>query len=190
MKKISLLLTAFAAVVLTSAGAIAATVEVLETSFGDFSGNKANTTPTVVIGAGSTTFLGSTDLTGGSRDEDYFSFTVPAGVTITSIVIDSYDVEPDSNFTAFQVFSGPNADLVLMDELWVYDDQDPQPPLTLLDGPLTGAAYTIYIRESNGSSNNQYSVTVNAVPLPAAAWLFGSAILGLVGMSRRKKAQA
>jgi hypothetical protein len=31
--------------------------------------------------------------------------------------------------------------------------------------------------------------TVPAVPIPAAAWLFGSAMLGLVGVARRKKAQ-
>ena len=29
---------------------------------------------------------------------------------------------------------------------------------------------------------------VNVVPVPAAAWLFGSGLLGLVGISRRKKA--
>ena len=32
------------------------------------------------------------------------------------------------------------------------------------------------------------NVTVSAVPLPAAVWLLGSGILGLVGMSRRRKA--
>ena len=31
---------------------------------------------------------------------------------------------------------------------------------------------------------------VSAVPLPAAAWLFGSALLGLIGYSRRKVAKA
>ncbi|MCX2982947.1 VPLPA-CTERM sorting domain-containing protein [Halieaceae bacterium IMCC14734] len=30
-------------------------------------------------------------------------------------------------------------------------------------------------------------VSVSEVPLPAAAWLFGSALMGLVGMSRRRK---
>ena len=30
--------------------------------------------------------------------------------------------------------------------------------------------------------------TVSAVPVPAAAWLFGSALLGLVGIARRKRA--
>jgi hypothetical protein len=32
--------------------------------------------------------------------------------------------------------------------------------------------------------------TPSAVPLPAAAWLFGSGLLGLIGVSRRKKLKA
>jgi hypothetical protein len=32
------------------------------------------------------------------------------------------------------------------------------------------------------------SITISSVPLPAAIWLFGSGLLGLVGISRRKKA--
>ena len=34
----------------------------------------------------------------------------------------------------------------------------------------------------------QFQPTVVPVPIPAAAWLFGSGLLGLVGMARRKKA--
>ena len=35
---------------------------------------------------------------------------------------------------------------------------------------------------------NYYVTTTSAVPVPAAAWLFGSGLLGLVGVARRKKA--
>ena len=32
------------------------------------------------------------------------------------------------------------------------------------------------------------NINVNAVPIPAAAWLFGTALIGLVGFSKRRKA--
>jgi hypothetical protein len=33
---------------------------------------------------------------------------------------------------------------------------------------------------------SDYDLTMSAVPLPAAAWLFGSALLGFVSYSRRR----
>ena len=45
--------------------------------------------------------------------------------------------------------------------------------------PFTGGTWTL---SSNGALN--YAVT--SVPVPAAAWLFVSGLLGLVGVSRRK----
>ncbi|MET0066064.1 MAG: hypothetical protein ABW076_06940 [Candidatus Thiodiazotropha sp.] len=35
--------------------------------------------------------------------------------------------------------------------------------------------------------DSDYDLTMSAVPLPAAAWLFGSALLGFVSYSRRRK---
>jgi hypothetical protein len=55
----------------------------------------------------------------------------------------------------------------------------------------TGFEYLAYNIESNelGQVINTGVVnTTSVVPLPAAAWLFGSAILGLLGFARRKKA--
>ncbi|MDT8282598.1 MAG: VPLPA-CTERM sorting domain-containing protein, partial [Gammaproteobacteria bacterium] len=37
-------------------------------------------------------------------------------------------------------------------------------------------------------SNITFGASVSAVPIPAAAWLFGSGLLGLVGVARRKTA--
>jgi len=39
-----------------------------------------------------------------------------------------------------------------------------------------------------GAETYTIQVVPSAVPVPAAAWLFGSGLLGLVGMARRKKA--
>jgi hypothetical protein len=35
-----------------------------------------------------------------------------------------------------------------------------------------------------------FAANASAVPLPAAVWLFGSGLMGLVGVSRRRKAAA
>ena len=37
-------------------------------------------------------------------------------------------------------------------------------------------------------SSGSISPVISSVPVPAAAWLFGSGLLGLVGIARRKKA--
>lgn len=42
----------------------------------------------------------------------------------------------------------------------------------------------------NGHGTGQLTLTVSAVPVPAAVWLFGSGLLGLVGYSKRKRANA
>jgi hypothetical protein len=39
-------------------------------------------------------------------------------------------------------------------------------------------------------TSGSYTTNVSTVPVPAAAWLFGSAIAGLVGFGKRKKAAA
>lgn len=46
-------------------------------------------------------------------------------------------------------------------------------------GQIVGTAY--------GGKNGAYGFVLNPVPLPAAAWLFGSGILGLNGLRRYKK---
>jgi hypothetical protein len=38
-----------------------------------------------------------------------------------------------------------------------------------------------------GSGNSMHVVSVSSVPIPVAAWLFGSGLLGLLGVARRRK---
>jgi hypothetical protein len=47
--------------------------------------------------------------------------------------------------------------------------------------PLTGIPYLM-----SGTFSLQGTAQLAAVPVPAAAWLFGTGLIGLVGLARRK----
>lgn len=51
-----------------------------------------------------------------------------------------------------------------------------------LAGPFNGNTIFFDI----GSGNSLHVTSVSAVPVPAAVWLFGSGLLGLIGIARRK----
>jgi hypothetical protein len=53
----------------------------------------------------------------------------------------------------------------------------------MVDGPFTGLNVNFDI----GSGNSLTVLSVSNVPIPGAIWLFGSGLLGLVGIARRKK---
>ena len=60
-------------------------------------------------------------------------------------------------------------------------------------GTVSAQAFLLHIQTAEpccaGGSifYDDVSITTSAVPVPAAAWLFGSALLGLMGISRRAK---
>jgi len=51
---------------------------------------------------------------------------------------------------------------------------------------LQNGNHTIRLVVNSVLAGAQVSTKVSAVPVPAAVWLFGSALMGLVGVSRRK----
>ena len=53
----------------------------------------------------------------------------------------------------------------------------------MIDGPFIGLNVNFDI----GSGNSLEVLSVSSVPVPAAAWLFGSGLIGLIGIARRKK---
>ena len=67
---------------------------------------------------------------------------------------------------------------VQLPNLGLTRDYHLHPQGTYLSG---GGSYTITLWGSNGPGGP-------AVPLPAAAWLFGSGVIGLAGLARRKMA--
>jgi hypothetical protein len=80
-----------------------------------------------------------------------------------------------------------------------YGREDFQPPLmnnnwtttsylnvsTLLNGPLI--TNITFSANQNAFETDNHAYSVSAVPLPAAAWLFGSALLGFMTVSNRRK---
>ena len=68
----------------------------------------------------------------------------------------------------------------------------------IVSGPITagdlfsvatsGGSWTSSATQYNGLIAVDTTSTLSAIPVPAAAWLFGSALMGLVGMARRRKA--
>jgi hypothetical protein len=62
---------------------------------------------------------------------------------------------------------------LLIDEAWL--------------GQTLQIGFTNTATNFNGSGVFYDNLNVSAVPVPAAAWLFGSGLLGLVGVARRRK---
>lgn len=59
--------------------------------------------------------------------------------------------------------------------------------ISVIQMSISGLMAGSYFLDIFGDSGLGYSGSVSAVPLPAAAWLFGSAALGLLGFARRRK---
>lgn len=52
---------------------------------------------------------------------------------------------------------------------------------------LASDVVEFFVKGTAGRSGN-IDISVSSVPVPAAVWLFGSALMGMMGVTRRKKA--
>ena len=85
----------------------------------------------------------------------------------------------------------PYADTLSYSPL-VYPDFTPQGPAPMAataatpgfsSGPFQGIKVLLDI----GSGNSMTVTSISTIPVPAAVWLFGSGLIGLIGIARRKK---
>lgn len=82
----------------------------------------------------------------------------------------------------------PYADTLNYSAFPAFTTQGPAPmaataaSVGLTSGPFVGVVGLFDI----GSGNSMTVTAISSVPVPAAAWLFGSGLLGLIGVTRRK----
>jgi len=129
------------------------------------------------VSAGDLVGDGEVKLPGSFVDEWTFTLTDYLSVSFS---VDANDSPPAFNISNFLVKS----DAFLFD----YESADNRYSFT---GDLPSGTYTFNVEGvSSGSIGGSYIGTVGAteVPIPAAAWLFGSALLGLGAVRRRKNA--
>jgi hypothetical protein len=107
---------------------------------------------------------------------DMGPFKLNAAPNVSVSIVDS-EVEGTLNISSFSInsstgFSGTFADLT---------------SAVFSQGALGTGAYTLtFDGFTDGGIGATYDVPVSAVPLPAAVWLFGSAILGYATFSARR----
>lgn len=133
---------------------------------------------------GATDFLGVGDITlttvGGSfgTDDLFVSFDTPEETG------GSIDLNNLASVAGFITIAGWTLDISAPNII------DYEANLLTLNGTgtLTGNGFipTAAVWTFSTSSLNSYSLDITAVPVPAAVWLFGSGLLGLVGIARRK----
>jgi hypothetical protein len=164
----------------------------------DFSGDFAAPTA-LAFGLGSNVILGTTGDPGQGTDRDYFSFVVPEGAVLTSLILlDNTFVSGGVSFIGLQVgarFTRP-FDQIQASDLLGFLHYDTgfvgRDMLSLIDGPFAGlpsGVYTAWVQDTGGGTaayGFDFNVTAAPVPLPGAVWLLASGALGLGALRRRR----
>lgn len=149
-------------------------------------------------------------------DVDVFTFTVAAGTELAGITLTNFLSTDDVGFAAIaegttfpfnavELSTGPDTTQFLGGTLFGTGNPGigaqgigsdilaafaaTEAGGTGFDAPLSAGDYTIYIQQL-GTAFISYELTfdVAPVPLPAAVWMFGAGLMGLVGWSKRKQA--
>ena len=170
---------------------------------GDFSNDDGVPTYIGELDVGTNIVNGTTDWVDISNpDTDIFSFSVLSGQSLTSLIV---EYTADLNFEVFSSFgrilsddsfsSIQNFTIGEFDERGLGIIIPTGTDILTLAGltQLSAGDYGINLsgfHKISGEPFIDYSFTMNVatVPIPAAAWLFGSGLIGLIGLASRKKA--
>ena len=123
----------------------------------------------------------------------YNPSTGPAALDI-STGIDFFQADGDGKYDIFFDFPTADGSTFSAGDTVVYDITSAEAitanSFNFLSAPGGGAGgpFLAASKWQSTGSTGEDSAWVGAVPVPAAVWLFGSGLLGLVGVARRKKA--
>jgi len=134
----------------------------------------------------------------GSSDFDNFGFVVPNGSVLTTIIYEFSNVTTSGTGninTRYGFYEGSVVNDVFAQPVTPVSDTSPI-TFSLASLPLSSGIYNtnqtfgFLSGSAAGTASWDYKMTFNvrAVPLPATAWLFGSGLLGIIGVTRRKQA--
>lgn len=105
-----------------------------------------------------------------------------------NVFLDAYSLSEGYYGLAFECGGFNNT---CRSDLGIFTNQLGQPSLTIIDAAWGWNATTFnYQSESNFTVNpfyGSYLVRAQIVPVPTSVWLFGSGLIGLIGVAKRKK---
>lgn len=143
----------------------------------------------------------SVSVTSGSVQEVYQPtpgmFEIVVGGGVTGAVFQLMDTIGDGRTVTYQLWTDTNAgiDAITLGSTvgasWMWTDIGNEAAnlaaTSVYRALVAGAQYALVLSETDP---RLYSATtqISAVPLPAAAWLFGSALLGFGALRRKQKA--
>lgn len=151
--------------------------------------NTAKPSPLSTPGATTVSQSGSGTLTGFTFD---YEFTLTKGATIDAILSQSHTTVTSG--TSFELFKGtPGSPTHLVNS--TVGTGAATGELQLHYAGLTAGSYFLQIVSTTGLTSGKVGtltglVSVTAVPLPGALIMFGSVVVGLVGVGRRARVRA
>lgn len=154
-----------------------------------------------LLDIGTNTITGDTELNNPGTDFDIFDFDLAPGTQVNSISYEFTNVVERPGTSGFGLGMDTGSGNLGDWEIDVLNDASPVSilgeilPLSAGAGPYT---FDYYLWRFGGSADpfgGQWDYTLTfevgpatVVPVPAAIWLFGSGMLGMIGIARRKKA--
>ena len=117
------------------------------------------------------------------HDHDNFSFVIDPGFELSAIILADWQTTFTANFFNMSL-DGATSNPGNPSNIGVNILN------TFLGGPVGAGTHTFRLWTASGViSNYQLDfVTSAVVPVPAGVWLFGSGLIGLIGIARRKTA--